>query len=79
MTNLPRTEFAQALKALTTEKGLDADIIIEAIKAAIAAAYRRDAKASRHGCRRHDGVPLHLHRAQRFSLTPKKKRRKEKM
>lgn len=44
MTNLPRTEFAQALKALTTEKGLDADVIIDAIKAAIAAAYRRDAK-----------------------------------
>ena len=40
----PRTEFAQALKAITTERGLDADVIIETIKEAIIAAYRRDAK-----------------------------------
>jgi len=40
----PRTEFAQALKAIATERGLDADVIIETIKAAIIAAYRRDAK-----------------------------------
>ncbi len=40
----PRTEFAQALKAVATERGLDADVIIETIKQAIIAAYRRDAK-----------------------------------
>ncbi len=40
----PRTEFAQALKAVATERGLDADVILETIKQAIIAAYRRDAK-----------------------------------
>jgi hypothetical protein len=35
----PRTEFAQALKAITTERGLDADVIIDTIKQAIIAAY----------------------------------------
>jgi len=40
----PRTEFAQALKAIATERGLDASIILETIKQAIIAAYRRDAK-----------------------------------
>jgi N utilization substance protein A len=40
----PRTEFAQALKAIATERGLDPDVIIETIKQAIIAAYRRDAK-----------------------------------
>jgi N utilization substance protein A len=40
----PRTEFAQALKAITTERGLDADVIIDTIKQAIIAAYKRDAK-----------------------------------
>lgn len=44
MSTLPRTEFAQALKAIATERGLDADIILEAIKEAIVAAYRRDAR-----------------------------------
>lgn len=44
MSILPRTEFAQALKAIATERGLDADIILEAIKEAIVAAYRRDAR-----------------------------------
>lgn len=42
--NTPRTEFAQALKAIATERGLDADVIIETIKQAIIAAYKRDAK-----------------------------------
>lgn len=40
----PRTEFAQALKAVATERGLDAAVILETIKQAIIAAYRRDAK-----------------------------------
>jgi len=40
----PRTEFAQALKAIATERGLEADVILETIKQAIIAAYRRDAK-----------------------------------
>lgn len=40
----PRTEFAQALKAVATERGLDANVILETIKQAIVAAYRRDAK-----------------------------------
>jgi N utilization substance protein A len=42
--NTPRTEFAQALKAIATERGLDPVIIIDTIKQAIIAAYRRDAK-----------------------------------
>lgn len=40
----PRTEFAQALKAVATERGLDADVILETIKQAIIAAYKRDSK-----------------------------------
>jgi N utilization substance protein A len=40
----PRTEFAQAVKALTTERGVDVTVIIDVIKQAIIAAYRRDAK-----------------------------------
>lgn len=40
----PRTEFAQALKAIATERGLDADVIIDTIKQAIIAAYKRDAR-----------------------------------
>lgn len=39
-----RTEFSQALKAVATERGLDAAIILDTIKQAIIAAYRRDAK-----------------------------------
>lgn len=42
--NTPRTEFAQALKAVAAERGLDPTVIIETIKQAIIAAYRRDAK-----------------------------------
>lgn len=44
MTNRPRTEFAQALKAVAMERGLDPTVILEAIKQAILAAYRKDAK-----------------------------------
>lgn len=40
----PRTEFAQALKAIATERGLNPDIILDTIKQAIIAAYRRDAR-----------------------------------
>jgi len=40
----PRTEFAQALKAIATERGLDPAVILDTIKQAIIAAYRRDAK-----------------------------------
>src|SRR3990167_2586306 len=40
----PRTEFAQALKAIAQERGLDLDVILDTIKQAIVAAYRRDAK-----------------------------------
>jgi N utilization substance protein A len=40
----PRTEFAQALKAIATERGLDPNVIIEAIKEAIVAAFKRDAR-----------------------------------
>jgi N utilization substance protein A len=40
----PRTEFAQALKAIATERGLDPGIILETIKQAMIAAFRRDAK-----------------------------------
>jgi N utilization substance protein A len=40
----PRTEFAQALRAIATERGLDAEVILDTIKQAIAAAYRRDAR-----------------------------------
>jgi len=42
--NTPRTEFAQALKAIATERGLDPEVIIAAIKEAIEAAYKRDAR-----------------------------------
>ncbi len=35
----PRTEFAQALKAIATERGLNPDIILDTIKQAIIAAY----------------------------------------
>jgi N utilization substance protein A len=44
MVQTPRTEFAQALKAIATERGLDADVILETIKQAIIAAYKRDVK-----------------------------------
>jgi len=42
--NTPRTEFAQALKAIATERGLDPEVILETIKQAIIAAFKRDAK-----------------------------------
>lgn len=42
--NTARTEFAQALKAIATERGLDPDVILSTIKEAIIAAYKRDAR-----------------------------------
>lgn len=44
MKAIPRTEFAQALKAIATERGLDPLVILETIKQAIIAAFRRDAR-----------------------------------
>jgi transcription termination/antitermination protein NusA len=38
----PRTEFAQALKAVANERGLDVEVILETMRQAIAAAWRRD-------------------------------------
>ena len=40
----PRTEFAQALHAIAQERGLDPAVIIDTIKQAIIAAYKRDAR-----------------------------------
>jgi N utilization substance protein A len=40
----PRTEFAQALKAIANERGLDPSVILETIKEAIVAAFKRDAR-----------------------------------
>lgn len=40
----PRTEFSQALKAIAQERGLDANVIVETIKEAYVAAYKRDAR-----------------------------------
>lgn len=40
----PRTEFAQALRAISTERNLDPTVILDAVKQAIIAAYKRDAK-----------------------------------
>ena len=39
-----RTEFAQALRAVATERNLDPNIILDTIKQAIVAAFRRDAR-----------------------------------
>ena len=44
MNNQPRTEFNQALKAIAQERKLDAEVILGAIKQAIIAAFRKDAK-----------------------------------
>ena len=43
MQQTARTEFSQALKAIAQERGLDPDVILETIKQAIIAAYKRDA------------------------------------
>lgn len=43
MQQTARTEFSQALKAIAAERGLDANVILDTIKQAIIAAYKRDA------------------------------------
>lgn len=43
-TQTARTEFAQALKAVATERGLELSVILDTIKEAIVAAYKRDAR-----------------------------------
>jgi transcription termination/antitermination protein NusA len=43
-TQTARTEFAQALKAVATQTGLDVNVIIEKVKDAVIAAYKRDAR-----------------------------------
>jgi N utilization substance protein A len=40
----PRTEFAQAIRAIATERKLDSSVILDTIKQAIIAAYKRDAR-----------------------------------
>ena len=40
----PRTEFAQALRAIAQERGLDPEVILDTIRQAIIAAYKRDAR-----------------------------------
>lgn len=44
MVQTPRTDFAQAVKAIANERGLDVGVILNALKIALVAAYRRDAK-----------------------------------
>ncbi|MBN1168349.1 transcription termination/antitermination protein NusA [Candidatus Woesebacteria bacterium] len=44
MAATPRTEFAQAIRAIASERGLDPDVILDTIKQAIVAAYKKDAK-----------------------------------
>ncbi len=44
MQQTARTEFAQALKALAQDRGLDPSVIIDTMKEAIEAAFRRDAR-----------------------------------
>lgn len=44
MAALARTEFSSALNAIANESGLDVSIVLDTIKQAILAAYRRDAR-----------------------------------
>lgn len=44
MAILARTEFSSALAAIAKERGLDPSVVLETIKQAIVAAYRRDAR-----------------------------------
>lgn len=44
MAALARTEFSSALTAIANERGLSAEVILETIRQAIVAAYRRDAR-----------------------------------
>jgi N utilization substance protein A len=40
----PRTEFSQALRAIAQERGLDVEVILETIRQAYVAAFKRDAR-----------------------------------
>src|SRR3989344_4110206 len=44
MATQARTEFSSALNAIAKERGLDPEVILETIRQAILAAYRRDAR-----------------------------------
>ncbi len=44
MATLARTEFSSALAAIAKERGLDPSVVLDTIKQAIVAAYRRDAR-----------------------------------
>ena len=44
MATSARTEFSSALNAIATERGLDPAVVLDTIKQAIIAAYRRDAR-----------------------------------
>lgn len=44
MPQLPKSEFLQALTALASERGISTDVVLEQLKAAMAAAYRREAR-----------------------------------
>ncbi len=44
MQQTARNEFTQALKALTQERGLDVEVILDLLKEAYVAAYKRDAR-----------------------------------
>lgn len=44
MATTKRTEFSQALKAIAQERGIDPELIIDTIKQAYVAAYKRDAR-----------------------------------
>src|ERR1035437_6395653 len=42
MPAIQRSEFALALNQVASERGLDVDVVLETVKAAILAAYRKD-------------------------------------
>jgi len=44
MAYIPRTEFATALSQVANERGIKPEVVLETIKSAIVAAYRRDAR-----------------------------------
>lgn len=44
MAQLPKSEFAQAVSAVAAERGIEPLVILESIKAAILAAYKKDAR-----------------------------------
>src|SRR5687768_7801443 len=44
MAAIARTDFSSAIQAIAQERGLDPEIILDTIKQAVLAAYRRDAR-----------------------------------